>query len=300
MAAFSQATLIQRIRTILNDNPYIDACVEAMDASEVGLDVTDGTKYAAGIIVEFQTDGEQCLVTSVATNTLTVIRGYNGTTAATHSINALMALDPVFSYMAITDAIAACIRGLWPHVYKLVAESVTPVTTGNRYYDLAAGSVLMKEISSAYQIIGTGATSTVFAYGVHRGAYPIDLMFNMPTSKVSSGIAYYIPFLKATDTVILVNGITEITATVGSGLYSDLLEGIQVDCVTYLAAARLIAATDISRTTQEDISMGDATVVPLRRTSLAQYWLSKGIDERFKWQQQLKITLPRRQVFGHR
>lgn len=301
MAAFAQATLIQRIRTVLNDNPALDTCVEAMDSSEVGLDVTDGTKYAAGIVVEFQdVDGEQCLVTSVSSNTLTVVRGYNGTTAASHSISTLMAIDPTFSYIEITSAISASIRSLWPHVYKKISESVTPVTTGNRYYDLAAGSATLKEISSAYQIIGSGNTSSVFSYGEHRGAYPIDLMFNMPTSKVASGIAYYIPYLRATDTVILVNGIAEITDTVATLLYSDLVDGIQIDCVTYYAAARLLASSDISRTTQEDISMGDQTVVPLRRTSLAQFWKDKGDKERFRWQQELKITLPRRQVWGHR
>ena len=55
---------------------------EVLDASETGVDVTAGTDFAAGqtILVE----SEQMYIASIATNTLTVVRGVNGTTAATH------------------------------------------------------------------------------------------------------------------------------------------------------------------------------------------------------------------------
>jgi len=55
---------------------------EALDASETGVDVSSGTAFKAldTIIIE----SEQMYVTAIATNTLTVERGVNGTTAATH------------------------------------------------------------------------------------------------------------------------------------------------------------------------------------------------------------------------
>lgn len=55
---------------------------EVLDTSETGVDVTAGTDFSPGqtILVE----SEQMYVTAIATNTLTVVRGVNGTTAATH------------------------------------------------------------------------------------------------------------------------------------------------------------------------------------------------------------------------
>jgi hypothetical protein len=56
---------------------------EAMDTSETGYDVSSGTAFSPGNTI--LADSEQMLVTSISTNTLTVVRAVNGTTAATHS-----------------------------------------------------------------------------------------------------------------------------------------------------------------------------------------------------------------------
>lgn len=56
---------------------------EALDASETGIDVADGTLFKRGHIVKVES--ELMHVSSVASNTLTVIRGYAGSTAATHA-----------------------------------------------------------------------------------------------------------------------------------------------------------------------------------------------------------------------
>jgi len=55
---------------------------EALDTSETGYDVTDGTVFSAGNLIRF--DNELGYVSSVATNTLTIQRGTNYSTAATH------------------------------------------------------------------------------------------------------------------------------------------------------------------------------------------------------------------------
>jgi len=56
---------------------------EALDSTETAIDVDSGTHFAIGqtILIE----SEQMLITSIATNTLTVARPLNGTTAATHA-----------------------------------------------------------------------------------------------------------------------------------------------------------------------------------------------------------------------
>lgn len=59
---------------------------EALDASETGVDVTDGTAFSVGQIARI--DNELMYVSGIATNTLTVTRGANGSTAATHLTSA--------------------------------------------------------------------------------------------------------------------------------------------------------------------------------------------------------------------
>jgi hypothetical protein len=61
----------------------------------------------------------------------------------------------------------------------------------------------------------------------------------------------------------------------------------------YYVVSRLIAMTDISRMTQEDTLMGDATVSPMTRSNLAQYWNMRA--EKLKWEawQQLEREYPR-------
>jgi hypothetical protein len=76
---------------------------EALDASETGVDVTDGTDFSPGNTILIET--EQMYVSSIATNTLTVVRAANGTTAATHSTAAAIG---VYGYPA--EVIDACLR----------------------------------------------------------------------------------------------------------------------------------------------------------------------------------------------
>lgn len=66
-------------------SPTSTAIAEALDNSETDVDVTAsaGAYFRQGDIV--LVESEQMLVTSVATDTLTVVRGYGGTTAASHN-----------------------------------------------------------------------------------------------------------------------------------------------------------------------------------------------------------------------
>ncbi len=94
--------------------PYADSTTdtaEELDASETAVDVVSGAVFSPGnsILVE----SEQMYVTAVATNTLTVIRGVNGTTAATHATG-----KDVYKYAYPRDIRRACIR-LAQRTYRL-------------------------------------------------------------------------------------------------------------------------------------------------------------------------------------
>lgn len=76
---------------------------EALDTSETAVDVDAGTDFA--IAETLLVDSEQLYVTGIATNTLTVVRGANGTTVATHANDA-----PVSVYRYPRDVVSATLQ----------------------------------------------------------------------------------------------------------------------------------------------------------------------------------------------
>ena len=68
---------------------------EALDSSEVEVDVDEGGQFSAGQII--QIDSELMRIVSIATNTLTVTRGYNNTTAAAHDNTSIISTINVIS-----------------------------------------------------------------------------------------------------------------------------------------------------------------------------------------------------------
>lgn len=59
---------------------------EVLDTTETGVDVTDGTVF--DVCQTILVDSEQLYITAISGNTLTVERGVNGTSAASHSSGA--------------------------------------------------------------------------------------------------------------------------------------------------------------------------------------------------------------------
>lgn len=71
------------ILTGVNDVDSTANLNEDLDDTETGVDTTDGTQFSEYNIIRIE--DEDMLVLSISTNTVTVVRGYNGTTATTHS-----------------------------------------------------------------------------------------------------------------------------------------------------------------------------------------------------------------------
>lgn len=90
--------------------PFLHQINGAIDGTTQTIVVDDGTNFVAGDVIEFDTDGEQCFITTVATNTLTVVRGFNGTTGAAQADNSFIWKNPKYTHaeaiQAITDVIA--------------------------------------------------------------------------------------------------------------------------------------------------------------------------------------------------
>ena len=293
--SYAQATLVNQTRQLLSvdDSHYLSN--EAMDTTELGLDVTDGTQWSVGDVAEFQDDGELCLVQSISSNTLTVIRNYlysvttTAGTGTTHSTSADLVKNPVYRFSQVTQAVAAALRNLWPHVYKKVQTTITPVS-GTYWYKVDAE---MYELSRVVQKRTDNKTLTF--YGRRREGFPVSIEHDLPASFPEATTVAAVKFDRFDNytNTVLVTGIAPLNDDVTTNAYDDISEGVQAETVKYLAAAELIGSRDIYRTTEQDASMGDQATSPGASTRLAAYWRREGIVKREQWKAELRTTLPR-------
>lgn len=75
---------------------------EALDTTETGVDVASGAALSAGQTILI--DSEQMYISSISSNTLTVVRGVNGTTAAAHDTS-----KTIYIYRYPSNIRRACI-----------------------------------------------------------------------------------------------------------------------------------------------------------------------------------------------
>ncbi len=101
------------------------------------IPVDTGTNFSLGNIIEFQDNGEQCYVISVAGNNLTVIRGFNGTTAATHADNTVIAKNPRFTVKQTEDSITQVLYALEGQGVHVFGQGSLTLVDNVHFYDIA-------------------------------------------------------------------------------------------------------------------------------------------------------------------
>ena len=99
---------------------------EALDVGETAFDVDDGTEFAVGQTI--QVDDEDMYIQAISTNTLTVERGVNGTTDATHLDNA--PIDRFIWVPAVREATLILAARLWKRRETGYANTVVNPTVG--------------------------------------------------------------------------------------------------------------------------------------------------------------------------
>lgn len=100
------------------------------------LEVLDGDAWDVGDVGEFA-DGEQVFVKSVALNVVTVVRGWNGTTAADRAVDDVLTKNPKWTIKQIDQAFDWVLQDLRPDVYDLETKELT-YDPSTRWYDLSA------------------------------------------------------------------------------------------------------------------------------------------------------------------
>lgn len=113
--AITRSDLRDKIRDKLSDW-WVDQdqLNGSINSSVTSATVDDGSKFHEGDIIEIES--EALKVTNVSTNTLTIIRGYAGTTAATHADDSVVYVVNEWRTNEINDAVASAFRGLFPLV----------------------------------------------------------------------------------------------------------------------------------------------------------------------------------------
>jgi hypothetical protein len=261
---YAQASLIQDVRHWLQDNPWETTSTTTGTGTPVA--VPDGAKWAAGDVGEWTftgtAGGEQFLVQSVSANNLTVVRGYNGTTAEAHTSGDRVVKNPIYSVIQIKDAVDRIIESVYPSAWKQVSTSLTPDTTTVWFDSELAGVNLTGFIDVVRGEQRYGDTSQyVGIYGATQAGMrsrPITVVRDMPTALVASGVGVRFPggFHHATNEVT-VRYRARLTSTVAATLYSDLDEGLLSEAVVVGVVARLLAAKEVPNVS-EDARLGQS------------------------------------------
>ena len=136
----------------------------------------------AGGFIEINQELMLVVALNTADETLTVVRGARGTTAATHAQGDIIKINPPFIRLNVFNAVKDQIENLYPTLYAVEVQSIT---TANGYVALTGSDdnriVAPLKAVSQYQSLASGSETTVQFRGVS-----IELI-DVPTTVTASG-----------------------------------------------------------------------------------------------------------------
>ena len=196
-ASGANATSITNVAPDSNEYTVVDAsgANEAIDNSETAIDVDDGDFFKRGDLIRI--DDEIMEVTSISTNTLTVIRGTYGSTKASHDITDDIRL-PFFNaynnynrYSVAQTNKNGKFKAMNFFGYGRTADAISD--------GIVPGSVSFKFYSQGYQEVGLSgitpntnsglASSTTYYFNidVDGSGSPKEVSFTTDSSNVNFG-----------------------------------------------------------------------------------------------------------------
>lgn len=194
----------------------------------IGLTYTPGSEIVSGVIIEI--DYEQMMVVSNVSTTVTVIRGWNGTTPASHTTGTVVYVEPRFPRQSILDEVSNELRALPQTIYTTGTAVLTFASNVNRV-DLTGATGIV------YRVLNADRAS--FEGNTYPGFKPtLQIIRNADTSVFPSGYA----------------------VAIESGLSYGETATVRVVYAKALATTTLTSATDLQSTvglplTAEDILM---------------------------------------------
>ena len=248
MAAVS--TLIDRIyRDFLNKPDDLSA----FSRLEGGInDSVTSLSYEAGLFSSeeenllgngalIESDQELMLVTAAntSTRTLTVSRGYSGTTAAAHSDEANLYINPTFPRKSVFDAVADNISRLYPSLYNI---TTTNVTSNSTYAEVPATTV---------SIVNSWVQN---ADGDQYTSAGIELLTNFPPSSTNTAVQFSNTSNGKTVYLVVKRKFARPTAETDDLTTACFLEDSYHQIIMIGAVADIMGATDVDASTQEFIT----------------------------------------------
>jgi len=181
------------------------------------------------------------LVTSAntSTRTLTVARGYSGTTAATHSDEANLYLNPTFPRKSVFDAVADNISRLYPSLYNI---TTTNVTSNSTYAEVPATTV---------SIVNSWVQN---ASGDQYTSAGIELLTNFPPSSTNTAVQFSNTSNGKTVYLVVKRKFGRPTAETDDLSTACFLEDSYHQIIMIGAVADIMGATDVDASTQEFIT----------------------------------------------
>lgn len=171
---------------------------EAIDGSETEIDVDEGAYFYVGDLI--RVEDEIMEVTSISTNTLTVIRGTHGSTATTHADNTAIRY-PFFNNLADFDKYSTARtdgNGRFVATNFFGYARNTDGSSNRESNGLIAGSISLKFYEAGWQELGLSnirsstnsglAVSTAYQFTVAAdGGSATDITFTTDSSDVTFG-----------------------------------------------------------------------------------------------------------------
>ena len=248
MAAVS--TLVDRIyRDFLNKPDDLSAFSRidgAIDNTTTTVIYEDGllsseeeNLLAGGALVEV--NQELMLVTNIvsSTRTLTVARGYAGTTADSHGDKTNMFINPTFPRKSVFDAVADNISRLYPSLYNI---TTTNVTSNSTYAEVPATTV---------SIVNSWVQN---ADGDQYTSAGIELLTNFPPSSTNTAVQFSNTSNGKTVYLVVKRKFGRPTAETDDLSTACFLEDSYHQIVMIGAVADIMGATDVDASTQEFIT----------------------------------------------
>lgn len=137
--------------------------------------------FRAGSVFELESELLYVWEANTASKTLTVERGYGGTTAASHTGGVLATLNPRFPRQQMLDALNAELDD-----YSSTANGLFKVTSTTLTYNGSDRQINLTGATNVLELIDVRLRYTADDYPVIRG---VRLQRDLPTSDFASGIA---------------------------------------------------------------------------------------------------------------
>ena len=259
----TMATTVREIRSLLKDRPATTALNDGtgINTTDTAIVVDDAPLVRAGTTYEFDDgsgDNAECIKASNSNSlTMTAVRAVEGTTAASHSDNVVMLVDPLYRYNTVAATVNMVLATdlYQAGLYDIIEHEITTSATTNHYNSSAT---TCERILNVYQDLTTSTTNEP-KYLHYQDYRHID-------SDKFSNEKYFVVFGGTQDgtQILYVNCIHPLAITTVSEAQNYV--------VKYLAAARLLEWEDAHATVDQNerkARVGD-------RARLARYFEDKG------------------------